>query len=202
MKKTFTEKYLEETSKVIKNIDKKKIENLVSKILEIKNKSGRIFFLGVGGSAGNTSHAVNDFRKILNIECYSPTDNVSEITANTNDNGWDSIFINFLKVSRLTKNDLLFIFSVGGGNEEFNVSTNLIKAIEYAKKQKTSVVGIVGKKEGYTFKNADIAIFIPNINNSRITPHSEEAQGIVWHLVVSHPKLKPNKTKWESLRNK
>ena len=199
---SFSEKYLNETIEVIRNIDKKKVEKLVSKILDIKKKSGRIFFLGVGGSAGNTSHAVNDFRKILNIECYSPTDNVSEITANTNDNGWETVFINFLKVSRLSKKDLLFIFSVGGGNKKLNISNNLVKAIEFAKKKKTSVVGIVGKKDGYTFKNSDIAIFVPNINNSRITPHSEETQAILWHLLVSHPKLKPNKTKWESLKNK
>jgi D-sedoheptulose 7-phosphate isomerase len=199
MNTDFTKKYLDETISILKKIDQKKINDAVKLILEIKKKSGRIFFLGVGGSAGNASHAVNDFRKILNIECYAPTDNVSELTANTNDNGWDSVFINFLKISKLNKDDLIIIFSVGGGSLKHKVSTNLIFAIDYAKAVGTKIIGIVGKKDGYTNKKADISILIPEVNKKHITPHTEEAQPIVWHLIVSHPELNGQETKWESL---
>jgi len=199
MNNNFTKSYLDETITILKTIDQKKIDQAVNMIFEIKKKSGRIFFLGVGGSAGNASHAVNDFRKILNIECYAPTDNVSELTANTNDNGWDSVFINFLKVSKLQKKDLIIIFSVGGGSLKHKVSTNLICAIDYAKEIGTKIIGIVGKKDGYTNEKADISILIPEVNKQHITPHTEEAQPIVWHLIVSHPKLNGQETKWESL---
>jgi D-sedoheptulose 7-phosphate isomerase len=199
MKNNFTKSYLDETITILKTIDQKKIDQAVNMIFEIKKKSGRIFFLGVGGSAGNASHAVNDFRKILNIECYAPTDNVSELTANTNDNGWDSVFINFLKVSKLQEKDLIIIFSVGGGSLKHKVSTNLICAIDYAKEIGTKIIGIVGKKDGYTNEKADISILIPEVNKKHITPHTEEAQPIVWHLIVSHPKLNGQETKWESL---
>ena len=199
MKNNFTKSYLDETITILKTIDQQKIDQAVNMIFEIKKKSGRIFFLGVGGSAGNASHAVNDFRKILNIECYAPTDNVSELTANTNDNGWDSVFINFLKVSKLQEKDLIIIFSVGGGSLKHKVSTNLICAIDYAKEIGTKIIGIVGKKDGYTNEKADISILIPEVNKKHITPHTEEAQPIVWHLIVSHPKLNGQETKWESL---
>ena len=199
MKNNFTKSYLDETITILKTIDQKKIDQAVNMIFEIKKKSGRIFFLGVGGSAGNASHAVNDFRKILNIECYAPTDNVSELTANTNDNGWDSVFINFLKVSKLQEKDLIIIFSVGGGSLKHKVSTNLICAIDYAKEIGTKIIGIVGKKDGYTNEKADISILIPEVNKKHITPHTEEAQPIVWHLIVSHPKLNGQETKWESM---
>ena len=199
MKKQFTQKYLKETIDILRKLDNEKIEKIIKLISNTKKRKGRIFFLGVGGSAGNASHAVNDFRKILNIECYTPTDNVSELTANTNDEGWESIFYNFLKVSKLNNKDLIFIFSVGGGNLKYNVSVNLISAIKYGKKKNVKIVGIVGKKEGYTNKNADISILIPEVNKKHVTPHTEELQAIIWHLIVSHPSLKEKETKWESL---
>jgi D-sedoheptulose 7-phosphate isomerase len=199
MNNNFTKSYLDETISILKKIDQKKIDEAVNIILVTKKKSGRIFFLGVGGSAGNASHAVNDFRKILNIECYTPTDNVSELTANTNDSGWDSVFVNFFKVSKLNKDDLIIIFSVGGGSLKHKVSTNLVYAIDYAKEIGTKIIGIVGKKDGYTNKKADVSILIPEVNKKHITPHTEEVQPIIWHLIVSHPDLNGNETKWESL---
>ena len=195
MRKNFTKKYLEETIDIINEIDTKQIDSAIRLIINTKKKKGRIFFLGVGGSAGNASHAVNDFRKILNIECYTPTDNVSELTANTNDEGWESVFINFLKVSRLNNKDLIFIFSVGGGSIKHKVSINLISAVKYGKKKNVKIVGIIGKKDGYTNQNADVSILIPKINKKRITPHTEELQAIIWHLIVSHPSLKEKETK-------
>ncbi len=199
MKNNFTQKYLKETISILNRIDTKKIDKAIKLILKTKKQKGRIFFLGVGGSAGNASHAVNDFRKILNLECYAPTDNVSELTANTNDEGWESVFVNFLKVSKLNKKDLIFIFSVGGGNLKYKVSINLIAAIKYGKKKNVKVIGVVGKRDGYTNKNADVSILIPEINKKLITPHTEELQPVVWHLIVSHPDLKEKETKWESL---
>ena len=199
MKNNFAQKYLKETISILNKINTKKIDKAVKLILETKKKKGRIFFLGVGGGAGNASHAVNDFRKILNIECYAPTDNVSELTANTNDEGWESVFVNFLKVSKLNKKDLIFIFSVGGGSLKYKVSVNLVSAIKYGKTRNVKVIGVVGKKNGYTNKNADVSILIPEINKKHITPHTEELQPVVWHLIVSHPDLKEKATKWESL---
>ena len=192
----FVEKHLLESSKIISEIDKGSILSVIDIISEVKKQNGRIFFLGAGGSAGNAAHAVNDFRKLCNIESYSPTDNVSELTARVNDEGWETVFSEWLKVSKLNENDMLFIFSVGGGNKEKSVSVNLIHAIDYAKKVKSRVVGIVGRDGGYTFKNSDACILVPNVNPESVTPHSETFQALLWHLIISHPKIKQNKTKW------
>ncbi len=177
-------------------IDKKDIEKTAKLILSIKKKGGRIFFLGVGGSAANCSHAVNDFRKLCNIESYAPTDNSAELTARINDEGWNSSFANWLKVSKLNKNDAVFIMSVGGGNLKKKISVNLVNAIKYAKKQKSKVLGIVGRKDGYTRKQANVSILVPNIKNDLITPYTEAFHSVVWHCLVSHPDLQTNKTKW------
>lgn len=200
MKNNFVSNYIKETKNILNKINQKDIERIIKILIEVKKTRGRIFFIGVGGSAANTSHAVNDFRKILALEAYSPTDNVSETTANTNDEGWHSIFINYLKVSKLKRKDLIFVFSVGGGNLEKNVSPNIVKAIDYAKKKKTKIVGIIGKDGGYTKKNSNACVLIPVVNSKHITPHSEGMQAVIWHMIVSHPKLKVNKTKWESLK--
>ena len=181
-------------------MDNKIIENIVSLLAKIKSRGGRIFFLGVGGSAGNCSHAVNDFRKIVGIECYAPTDNVSELTARTNDEGWSTIFSEWLKISKLSDNDLLFIFSVGGGNLKKNVSINLVEALKYGKRVGSKIVGIVGRDGGYTAKVSDACLIIPTVNQKTVTPHSEAFQSVIWHLLVSHPKLKSKQTKWESLK--
>lgn len=169
-------------------------------IVNIKENGGRIFFIGVGGSASNCSHAVNDFRKIVGIESYTPTDNISELTARTNDDGWSSIFVDWLKISKLNINDMLFILSVGGGNLEKNISPNIVTAIQYAKTINSKIVGIVGNNGGYTAQFADECIIIPTVNNETITPHSESFQSIILHLLVSHPNLKNNQTKWESTK--
>ena len=194
----YSQKHLNEAVEIIRQIDYSIIENIADLLLEIKTDNGRIFFLGVGGSAGNCSHAVNDFRKIVGIECYAPTDNVSELTARTNDEGWASIFVEWLKVSKLKSNDCLFILSVGGGNLEKNISPNLVEALKFGKSVGSKIVGVVGRDGGYTAKVADACVVIPTVNPENITPHSEAFQAVVWHLLVSHPKLKSNQTKWES----
>jgi len=193
---TFNKYFLNSISKICGLFDFAQIENLVSEISGIKKNKGRIFFLGVGGSAGNTSHAVNDFRNLCEIECYSPTDNVSELTARTNDEGWKTIFVEWLKISNLNKNDAIFIFSVGGGNKEKKVSENLIYAIDYAKYKKARIFSFVGRKDGYAYKKSDISVLIPIIDPKMITPFSESFQTVLWHLLVSHPKLKKKPTKW------
>jgi D-sedoheptulose 7-phosphate isomerase len=193
---TFNKFFLYSISKICGLFDFPEIENLVNEISRIKKNKGRIFFLGVGGSAGNTSHAVNDFRKLCEIECYSPTDNVSELTARTNDEGWKTIFIEWLKISNLNKKDAIFIFSVGGGNKEKKISENLIYAIDYAKHKKAKIFSFVGKKDGYAYKKSDICVLIPIIDPKMITPFSESFQTVLWHLLVSHPKLKKKPTKW------
>jgi len=190
--------HLQEASQIIQKIDVAAVEKMVDLLATVKAEGGRIFFLGVGGSAGNCSHAVNDFRKIVGIESYAPTDNVSELTARTNDEGWASVFVEWLKVSRLAAKDALFVFSVGGGNLEKNISPNLVEAIKLAKLIGTKVTGVVGRDGGYTAQVADACVIIPTINPETITPHSEAFQAVVWHLLVSHPKLKVNQTKWES----
>jgi D-sedoheptulose 7-phosphate isomerase len=192
--------YLSETSDIISKLDKSEVEKSLSILLEVKEKKGRLFILGVGGSATNASHAVNDFRKIAGIESYTPTDNVSELTARTNDDGWDSVFINWLKGSRLSKNDCVLVFSVGGGNLEKNVSVNLVKAVQYSKDVEAKVIGIVGRDGGFTKQNADSCILIPVVNKDTITPHSEAFQAVIWHLIVSHPALKSFDMKWESTK--
>ncbi|MDB9711397.1 SIS domain-containing protein [Candidatus Pelagibacter ubique] len=180
----------------INSLQYKKLNDLVLEIQKISKKKGRIFFLGVGGSAGNASHAVNDFRKICNIECYAPTDNVSELTARTNDEGFNTIFSEYLKCSKLTKKDAIFIFSVGGGNLKLKVSVNLIEAIKYANKQKAKIFSIVGKNNGYAYKNSNVSIYINVKNKKYITPVSEAMQGVIWHYLVSDKRLQKNKTKW------
>jgi D-sedoheptulose 7-phosphate isomerase len=194
----FIKTYLNETSEIIQKLDLKIIEKLVNLISYTKNKNGRIFFVGVGGSAANCSHAVNDFRKIVEIECYAPTDNVAELTARSNDEGWDTIFSEWLKMSKISSDDLLFVLSVGGGDLEKNISPNIVKAVELAQKKGAPIAGIIGKDTGYVKKVSDNVLVIPNVNNEHITPHSEAFQAVIWHLLVSHPKLKSNQTKWEN----
>ena len=196
MYKNFSQKFLQESKFICENLNYDHIEKTALIINSIQKKGGRIFFLGVGGSAGNCSHAVNDFRKLANIECYTPTDNASELTARINDEGWNSSFSNWLKVSRLDAKDCLFFFSVGGVNQKKNVSVNLIEAAKLAKKKKSKIISIVGKNNGYLAKKSTQSIIIPHINKKNITPHSEAFQAVIWHLLVSHPKIKKNKTKW------
>jgi len=188
--------FLNQISFSISAIKKKKIQELITELEKVQKNKGRLVILGVGGSAGNASHAVNDFRKICHIDAYTPVDNVSELTARTNDEGWDSIFDSWLKIFRLTSKDKILIFSVGGGNLEKNVSTNLIKAIKYAKKCKSKVLSIVGREDGYAFKNSDVSVLIPVNDKAKVTPVSEAFQSIIWHLLVSHSRLQKNKTKW------
>lgn len=195
----FSRNHLNECVKIIELLDDSIIEKMADVIDEVRTNGGRLFFLGVGGSAGNASHCVNDFRKIVGIESYAPTDNVSELTARTNDEGWDTIFAEWLKLSKLNSKDAIFILSVGGGNIEKNVSPNLVKALMLAKEVNAKILGIVGRDGGYTAKVADVAVIIPVVNNDAITPHSEAFQAVVWHLLVSHPILKAKQTKWESV---
>lgn len=193
---SFSEDHLMETVEIIKLIAPEKIESMVDLLREIKSNNGRLFILGVGGSAANASHAVNDFRKLAGIETYAPTDNVAELTARTNDEGWNTVFSGWLKVSNLNNKDCLLILSVGGGSKENNVSTNLIEGIDLAKDKGAKIIGIVGRDGGYTAKNSDVCLVIPTVNPEKVTPHSESFQSVVWHLLVSHPKLKANPTKW------
>ena len=195
----FIQQFLAEATAVIERLDTLQIEKTVHLLSALQKTRGRLFILGVGGSAGNASHAVNDFRKIVGIEAYAPTDNVSELTARTNDDGWASVFVNWLKVSRLTAEDMIFILSVGGGNLEKNVSPNLVAALQYAKEIGSKIIGIVGRDGGYTAAVADACIIVPTVNTQNITPHAEAFQGVVWHLLVSHPQLKIRETKWESV---
>jgi len=196
----YIDKYLSEVTDITKLIDKTAVRNMVDVILEVRKSNGRLFMLGVGGGAGNASHAVNDFRKIAGIESYAPTDNVSELTARVNDDGWDSTFVNWLRGSRLSSNDCVFIFSVGGGDIEKNISNNLIQALKYAKEADAKIIGIVGRDGGYTAKVADAAVIIPVVNPDTITPHTEAFQAVIWHLIVTHPLLKINEMKWESVK--
>jgi D-sedoheptulose 7-phosphate isomerase len=190
--------HLKEAADIIAKLDVAAIEKMADLLARVKADSGRIFFLGVGGSAGNSSHAVNDFRKIVGIESYAPTDNVSELTARTNDEGWSTIFVEWLKISKLQPKDVLFIFSVGGGNLEKNISPNLVEALKYAETIGAKVTGVVGRDGGYTAQVADACVIVPTVNPDTVTPHSEAFQAVIWHLLVSHPKLKANQTKWES----
>lgn len=196
----FIKQFLNEASQILTQLDTQQIERAVDLLAQAYQNEGRLFILGVGGSAANASHAVNDFRKIVGIEAYTPTDNVSELTARTNDEGWATVFSNWLAVSRLKAQDLLLILSVGGGNLEKNVSPNLVAALQYAKKIGSKVIGIVGRDGGYTAKVADACVIIPTPNPENTTPHAEAFQGVIWHLLVSHPKLKTAQTKWESVK--
>jgi D-sedoheptulose 7-phosphate isomerase len=194
----YSEAHLQEARAVLDKIDTVAVEKMADLMAEIKPKGGRLFFLGVGGSAANCSHAVNDFRKIAGIEAYAPTDNVSELTARTNDEGWATIFVEWLKTSRLGKNDAVFVMSVGGGSLEKNISPNLVSALQHAKSVGAKILGILGRDGGYTAKLADACCIVPTVNPETITPHAEAFQAVIWHLLVSHPKLKVNVTKWES----
>jgi D-sedoheptulose 7-phosphate isomerase len=196
----FVDQYLSEVSRIVEKLDRGSIEQAVEILAAGRARGGRLFVLGIGGSAANASHAVNDFRKIAGIEAYAPTDNVSELTARTNDEGWGTVFRSWLIVSRLGSADTLLILSVGGGNVESNVSPNLVAALEYARERSAAVIGIVGRDGGYTGKVADACVLIPQVNPEMVTPHTEAFQAIVWHLMVSHPKLKVSQTRWESLR--
>jgi len=195
---TFSERHLQEARQILDAIDIAPIERMVSILAELRDAGGRLFFFGVGGSAGNCGHAVNDFRKIVGIEAYAPTDNVSELTARTNDEGWETVFVEWLKTSRLKPTDALFIFSVGGGDMKKNVSANLVRALEYAKKVGAKVLGVVGRDGGYTARVGDAVAIVPTVNPETVTPHSEAFQAVIWHLLVSHPRLKIQQTKWES----
>jgi D-sedoheptulose 7-phosphate isomerase len=197
---SFAKQFLAEVQQVTAQLDADAIEKCADELAAIRARGGRLFILGVGGSAGNAGHAVNDFRKICGFEAYAPTDNVSELTARTNDEGWATVFSEWLKGSRLNAKDGLLIFSVGGGNLEKNVSPNLVSAIQLAKSVGTAVVGIVGRDGGYTAQEATACVIVPTVNPTHVTPHSEAFQGIVWHLLVSHPKLKVAQTKWESTK--
>jgi D-sedoheptulose 7-phosphate isomerase len=194
----YAQQHLQEASDIIDKLDVDAIEAMADLLATAKNDGGRIFFLGVGGSAGNASHAVNDFRKIVGIESYAPTDNVSELTARTNDEGWATIFVEWLKISKLNAKDVVFILSVGGGNLEKNISSNLVEALKLAKTVGAKITGVVGRDGGYTAQVADVCVIVPTVNADTITPHSEAFQAVVWHLLVSHPKLKSRQTKWES----
>ena len=193
---SYSKEHLNESVEITKAIDPEIIEKIVELLCDVKSLGGRLFVLGVGGSAANAGHAVNDFRKLAGIETYAPTDNVAELTARTNDEGWQTVFSGWLRVSKLSSKDCLFILSVGGGNKEKNVSPNLIEAIDLAKEVGARVTGIVGRDGGYTAQKADVCLVIPTVNPTTVTPHSESFQTVVWHLMVSHPKLKSNSTKW------
>lgn len=197
---SYSEQHLRETAEIVSRLDPALCEKAVELLAAVRAREGRLFILGVGGSAANASHAVNDFRKIAGLECYAPTDNVSELTARTNDEGWSTVFAEWLRGSRLNDKDALLILSVGGGSVERNISPNLVAALKLAKERGASVLGIVGRDGGYTAEVADVAIVIPTVNADNTTPHAEAFQAVVWHLLVSHPSLKVAQTKWESTR--
>ena len=195
----YTLKYIEESIQILRQFDLTTIDRVLAHLVDVRTRGGRVFFLGVGGGAGHASHAVNDFRKIAGIECYAPTDNVSELTARINDDGWDTSYRNWLRGSRLNGQDMVFVFSVGGGDVERNVSINLVRAIQYAKEVGATICGVVGRDGGFTAQVADACVLVPVVNTETITPHTESFQAIVWHLLVSHPKLKAHEMKWESV---
>jgi D-sedoheptulose 7-phosphate isomerase len=199
---SYSAQHLKETAEIVAKINPADCEKCVAELRAVREHGGRLFLLGVGGSAANASHAVNDFRKITGIETYAPTDNVSELTARTNDDGWASVFVEWLRVSKLNSKDCLFILSVGGGNLEKNVSPNLVAAMQLAKQVGARIIGIIGKDGGYTAKVADACVIVPTVNPNNVTPHSEAFQAVVWHLFVSHPDLKVNQTKWVSVTSK
>jgi D-sedoheptulose 7-phosphate isomerase len=190
--------HLREAAQILEQIDESAVERLLAELVALRARAGRLFVLGVGGSAGNASHAVNDFRKICGIEAYAPTDNVSELTARVNDDGWESTFAAWLAVSKLSERDLLFVLSVGGGNREQNVSPNLVRALEYGQHVGARIAGIVGRDGGFTARVAHACVLIPTVNPAAVTPHAEAFQAVIWHLLVSHPDLQQNEMKWES----
>jgi D-sedoheptulose 7-phosphate isomerase len=191
--------YLQEAAEIIRRLDTTAIEKVASLLAQVKADGGRVFFLGVGGGAANCSHAVNDFRKIAGMECYAPTDNVAELTARTNDEGWERVFSGWLEVSRLAARDALFILSVGGGDLERNISPNLVRAIQLAREVGAKVTGVVGRDGGFTARGADACVIVPTVNARTVTPHTEAFQAVIWHLLVSHPLLQQNQTKWEAV---
>lgn len=193
---SFSDQFFNEVIDIATRLDKSSVERLTDALLEVRKRSGRVFVLGVGGSAGNASHMVNDLRKLAHIETYAPTDNVPELTARTNDEGFETVFEEYLKISKFGIDDAVFILSVGGGDEQKRVSINIVNAVRYAKDNGGKVLGIVGRKQGYTANNADVVVVVPEVEPSRITPHSEAFQAVVWHCIVSHPKLQMTSTKW------
>lgn len=196
----YIKRYLQEAKEIIDRIDAPVIDKIIDVLKETRQKNGRLFLIGSGGGAGHASHAVCDFRKICGIESYCPTDNVSELTARINDDGWDTSISNYLKGSKLNSNDCIFVFSVGGGNEEKNISTNLVNAVKLAKERKAKIVGVTGRDGGYTAKAADACVIIPTISSDTVTAHAESFQALVWHLIASHPKMKVSEMKWESVK--
>jgi D-sedoheptulose 7-phosphate isomerase len=196
---SYAREHLGEAAAILQMLDAEAVEAMVERLVRIKDRRGRIFFLGVGGSAANCSHAVNDFRKLLGIECYTPTDNVAELTARINDEGWESAFVEWLKVSRLDSADAVFIFSVGGGDAARNISRNLVEAVDHAKAIGATILGIVGRDGGHTARFADACVVVPTVNPQTVTPHTEAFQALIWHLLISHPRLKIGQTKWESV---
>ncbi len=198
---SYVTRYLQEAIKILEKLENshERIEKMIELLLDIRESGGRLFFLGVGGSAGNCSHAVNDFRKIGGFEAYTPVDNVSEITARTNDEGWETVFVEWLKQSKLNVKDGVWIFSVGGGSKEKNISANLVYALEYAKAQGASILGVVGRDGGYTAQVADACIVIPPLSADTVTPHAESFQAVIWHLIVSDPRIMQKSNKWESV---
>jgi D-sedoheptulose 7-phosphate isomerase len=197
---SYTAEYIAEATQILARLDQPAIERMAELLVDLRERGGRLFFLGVGGSAANASHAVNDFRKIAQIEAYTPTDNVSELTARVNDESWESVFVGWLRGSRLAARDMIFVLSVGGGDAERNISPNLVRALEYAKEVGATVCGIVGRAGGYTAQVADVCVIIPTVNPQTITPHAESFQALIWHLLVSHPSLRAAEMKWESTR--
>ena len=197
---SYSAQHLRETADVVSKLDVAACERAVALLAEVRSRGGRLFILGVGGSAANASHAVNDFRKIAGMECYAPTDNVSELTARTNDEGWTTVFAEWLKGSRLNEKDAVLVLSVGGGDLERNVSPNLVAALQLAQERRSSILGIVGRDGGYTARVADVCVIVPTVNPMNTTPHTEAFQAVVWHLFVSHPALKTAQTKWESTK--
>lgn len=192
--------FLNDAIRILNMIDRLEIQKMTDILQEVRTNDGRLFILGVGGGAGHASHAVNDFRKIAGIESYAPTDNVSELTARVNDDGWETTFVNWLRGSRLTSKDCIFIFSVGGGNAEKNVSVNLVNALRYAKETGTKIIGIVGRDGGYTARVADACVVIPTVNEKTVTPQTEAFQAVIWHLIVSNPAMQKYEMKWESTK--
>ena len=197
---THISQYLQETIKILELIDQSKIQSTLDLLIQLRARGGRLFILGVGGGAGHASHAVNDFRKIAGIEAYTPSDNVSELTARVNDEGWETAYAHWLRGSRLSSSDMVFVFSVGGGDADRNISGNLVKALQYAKEVGATVCGVVGRDGGYTARVADACVIVPVVNQDTITPHTEAFQAILWHLLVSHPAIKVAEMKWESVR--
>lgn len=197
---SYTKSYLNDASKIIEMLDVPNIEKMIHLLKDTREKGGRVFFIGIGGGAANASHATNDFRKIAGIEAYAVTDNISELTARTNDEGWETVFIEWLKGSKLKPEDMVFVFSVGGGSSEKNISKNIVNALDYAESVGSSICGIVGRDGGYTARIADICIIVPTVNSSTVTPHTESFQAVLWHLLVSHPELAAYEMKWESVK--